>query len=90
MMHTLQAADPPLKPEHTPREAQSPVSEQRRIGRPTAAEQQQRTARFLVLAADGVPYDKAAKRAGVKAERALRLLSETGIVQALDAVRAAA
>ena len=47
-----------------------------KTGRPTALEQRRRTARFLTLAAAGVRLDVAAAQAGVKAERALRLVSD--------------
>lgn len=47
----------------------------RRRGRPPADESRRRTARFLMLAADGVPLDHAASQAGITPERALRLVS---------------
>jgi len=46
------------------------------VGRPSKAEEHRRTARFLALAATGVRLDLAAREAGVKAERALRLVSD--------------
>jgi len=46
------------------------------IGRPSKHEQRARTARFLALAAAGMRLDLAAQQAGVKPERALRLVSD--------------
>lgn len=89
-VHALQTANPPLKPDEPLEEALQAVESPRRIGRPTAVEQRDRTARFLLLAADGVRLDLAAREAGVKPERALRLLSERGIVQTLESLRRAA
>jgi hypothetical protein len=61
------------------------------IGRPHKRAANERTARFLTLAADGYPLDLAAKLAGVKAERALRIVSDTPQFWAtVDAIKAAA
>ena len=46
------------------------------VGRPTKHEQRRRTATFLALCATGMRYDLAARQAGVKPERALRLVSD--------------
>ena len=61
----------------TPSAEVTPVDTQTAtIGRPSKAEERRRTARFLTLAATGVRLDLAARQAGVKAERALRLVSD--------------
>lgn len=57
------------------------VVDKRGPGRPSADETRRRTARFLLLAADGVPLDEAASEAGVKPERALRLVSNLSLFQ---------
>lgn len=62
------------------REALSPPAPRRR-GRPSADESRRRTARFLTLAADGVPLDEAASQAGMTPERALRLVSNLALFQ---------
>lgn len=46
------------------------------VGRPSKHEQRRRTATFLALCATGMRYDLAARQAGVKPERALRLVSD--------------
>lgn len=61
-------------------------ADSRAAGRPTKTDSRARTARFLQLAAAGVPLDEAARQAGVKAERALRLVSDR---QQFDAAVAA-
>lgn len=52
------------------------------VGRPSKHEQRRRTARFLALAAAGMRLDLAAAQAGVKPERALRLVSDRDAFQA--------
>lgn len=46
------------------------------VGRPSKHEQRRRTATFLRLCATGMRYDLAARQAGVKPERALRIVSD--------------
>lgn len=61
------------------------------VGRPSKHEQRQRTARFLALAAAGMRLDLAARQAGVKPERALRLVSDRdAFEEALQAMGTAA
>lgn len=74
----------------SPREAPMCGSDATRTGRPSKHEQRRRTARFLELAARGVPYDQAAAQSGVKAERALRIVSDPGFQQTLSALGTAA
>ena len=59
-------------------------------GRPAKPDTQRRTARFLSLAIDGVRLDVAAHMAGVKPERALRILSDPGVLASVNEVRRAA
>lgn len=59
-------------------------------GRPSKLEQQRRTARFIALAAAGVRLDLAARQAGVKPERALRIVSDPGWNTTIEAIGTAA
>lgn len=60
-------------------------------GRPSKHETRARTARFLALCAAGMRYDLAARQAGVKPERALRLVSDrNAFEQTLQAIGTAA
>lgn len=55
-------------------------------GRPRAGETRERTRRFLQLLADGLPPHEAARAAGVKPERVLRLLADPQFRGALVAL----
>lgn len=56
-------------------------------GRPSRDETRERTARFLRLCAQGLPYDEAAERARVKPTRALRIVSEPEFARVVAAIR---
>lgn len=58
------------------------------VGRPSVEEAARRRREFLRLVVEGLPFDEAAKRAQVKPERALRILSHPD-VRELVARRAA-
>lgn len=62
---------------------------ERPIGRPDAVETRRRTQEFIRLALDGEAFDVAARRARVKAERALAILSQPEVRQLFTLERAA-
>ncbi len=71
-------AERPLTQTPHPREAAMSAI----AGRPSKHDQRARTARFLALCATGMRYDLAARQAGVKPERALRLVSDRDAFEA--------